>query len=115
MSLYPQARHPVLWWMFFERAIPNALAKYDIDLFFSPDGWLSLSTDVKSVNVIHDLNFEHHPEQIKWLVRKYYHHYFPKFAHKASRIATVSNYSKEDISRTYNVASDKIECCIQWC
>ena len=63
----PQARHPLLWYLYFDFGIPPALKKCKADLFLSPDGWLSLRTKVKSLPVIHDLNFEHHPEFIQWL------------------------------------------------
>jgi len=89
--------------------VPKALKKIKADIFLSPDGYLSLSTNVKSITVIHDLNFEHYPEQLPILVRKYYKYYFPKFAHKASRIATVSESSKSDIAKTYQIPKDKIE------
>lgn len=99
----PQARHPFLFYLWFEKSIPKALKKIDADLFLSPDGYISLSTKTPSLPVIHDLNFEHYPEQLPFLVRKYYKHYFPKFARKASRIATVSEFSKSDIVDTYGI------------
>lgn len=109
LVLYPPARHPFLWYLFFEWAIPIALKKEKADLFLSTDGWLSLSTAVKSVNVIHDINFEYYPEHIKWLVRQYYHYYFPKFAQKATRIATVSAFSKGTLIEKYNIPDEKID------
>ena len=36
-------------------------------------------------------------------------HYFHRFAHKATRIATVSEFSKQDIAKTYNIAKSKID------
>lgn len=106
---HPQARHPFLWYLFFEYGIPSVLNKYQPDLFVSPDGWLSLRTKISSLAVIHDLNFEEHPEFIPWLVRKYYRYFFPRFAQKAERIATVSEYTKLDISKRYGVAPEKID------
>jgi glycosyltransferase involved in cell wall biosynthesis len=94
---FPPARHPILWFLYFEFSVPRILRKYKVDLFLSPDGWLSLNTRVKSLPVIHDLNFFHLPEFIPWLVRKYYHYFFPRFIRKADRIATVSSFSKGDI------------------
>jgi glycosyltransferase involved in cell wall biosynthesis len=105
----PQARHPFLYYIWFEHSIPGLLKKLRPDVFFSPDGYLSLRTNVKSVNVFHDLNFEHYPQDIPLAGRMYYRHYFPKFAHKATRIATVSEYSKQDIVNTYKVSRDKID------
>ena len=79
------------------------------DLFLSPDGYLSLSAKTKQLAVIHDLNFEHYPKDLPFLVRKYYQYFFPKFAHIASQIATVSEYSKQDIMNTYHINADRID------
>lgn len=107
--LFPPSRHPFLWYLFFEWAVPLALKKEKADLFLSTDGWISLNTDVKTVDVIHDLNFEYYPEHIKWLVRNYYLYYFPRFAQKADRIATVSEFSKNTLVEKYKLPSDKID------
>ncbi len=107
---YPQSRHPILWYLFFEWTIPHILKKYKADIFLSPDGWTSLRTNVPTLNVIHDLNFEHFPEFIekKW-VRKYCTYYPRRYAQKAQRIATVSEFSKQDIIQTYGIDADKID------
>jgi len=105
----PQARHPILWYLFFEYGVTKAINKTKADIFLSPDGWLSLKTKVPSLPVIHDLNFNHFPEFIPWHVRKYYYTFFPKFAKKSTRIATVSEYTKNDISKTYNIDKSKID------
>ncbi len=105
----PQARHPFLFYLWFEYSIPKVLKKINPDLFLSPDGYLSLSAKTKSLSVIHDLNFEHYPEDLPFLVRKYYRYFFPKFAKKANRIATVSEYSKMDIIKQYEISKDKID------
>ena len=109
IAVGPQARHPYLWRYWFERTVPKILKEHKADLFLSPDGYLSLSTDVPSVNVIHDLNFEHHPKDIPFLSRNYYKKYFPRFAQNAKRIATVSEFSKKDIINTYGISGDKID------
>lgn len=111
----PQSRRPILWWMWFEWAVPWALKKYEADLFLSPDGYLSLKTDVPSVNVIHDLNFEQFPEDLPSSYSRYYKKYFPQYAQKAERIATVSEYSKEDIMSRYGVDGNKIDVVYNGC
>ncbi len=105
----PPARHPVLWFIWFELQIPRILQKYKADVFLSPDGYISLRTKIPQVAVIHDINFFHRPDDLPWLKAKYYNFYFPKFARKANRIATVSYYSKEDITRSLKVDYDKID------
>lgn len=107
--LSPPTRHPFLWYIWFEFQIPRILKKYKADLFFSPDGYLSLSTRIKQLAAIHDINFAHRPKDLPWLKAKYYNFFFPRFARKAKRIVTVSYFSKEDINRTYKIDNDKID------
>jgi glycosyltransferase involved in cell wall biosynthesis len=105
----PPARHPLLFYIWFDFQIPKVLKKYKADLFLSPDGYLSLRTRVPQLAVIHDINFVHRPEDLPWLIAKYYNYFFPKFARIAKRIATVSFYSKEDIARSFKIDYDKID------
>ena len=105
----PPARHAVLFVYWFEVVVPRLLKKYKADLFLSPDGYLSLRSQVKQIPVIHDLNFEHHPEFFKLSDRLHFRNFFSRFAHKATRIATVSEFSKKDIAETYKVDADKID------
>lgn len=105
----PPARHPLLFWIWFDFRIPKILKKYKADLFLSPDGYLSLRTKVPQLAVIHDINFVHRPDDLPWLIEKYYNFFFPRFARIAKRIATVSFYSKEDIARSFKISYDKID------
>ncbi len=105
----PPTRHPFLWYFWFQFQIPRILKKYNANLFLSPDGYISLRTKVPQLAVMHDINFVHRPEDLPWLTAKYYNYYFPKFAKIATRIATVSMYSKEDITRLFKVDYDKID------
>lgn len=107
--VHPQARHPILFYLWFEWSIPMLLRKYKADLFLSTDGFMSLSTRVPTCLVVHDLAFEHYPEHYVLSHKLYWRHYSPLFARKAKRIATVSTYSKEDISKRYRIAPDKID------
>ena len=107
--LSPPTRHPFLWYIWFELQIPRILKKYKADLFFSPDGYLSLNTQVRQLAAIHDINFAHRPKDLPWLKAKYYNFFFPRFARKAKRIVTVSYFSKEDINRTYKIEADKVD------
>lgn len=109
VKIGPQARHPVLYYLWFNVSIPIILKKLKADLFLSMDGYLSLTSSVKSVNVFHDLNFEHYPDDLPWIEQKYYRYFFPRFARKAERIATVSHYSRRDIVKQYHVEPDKID------
>jgi len=106
---HPQARHPILWYLFFEFGVYRVLKKYKPDVFLSPDGWLSLRSKVRQIAVIHDLNFEAHPEFLPRHIAKYYKWFFPRFARKATRIATVSEYTRKDLNQRYKVALSKTD------
>jgi glycosyltransferase involved in cell wall biosynthesis len=103
------ARLPFLWFLWFEVSIKRFINKNNYDLFLSPEGWIPGGLNCKSLGIIHDLNFEHHPENIVKSHRKFLLHYFPKYAKRATRIGTVSEYSKYDISETYKINGNKID------
>jgi glycosyltransferase involved in cell wall biosynthesis len=111
----PPTRHPILWYLYFEYSIPKVLKKIKPDLFLSTDGWLSLRTNVKSVNVIHDLNFEHNPKFVKQPFRAYYIYFFHRFAQKAARLATVSEFTRQDIHALYNIPLSEIDVVYNGC
>ena len=106
---HPQARHPYLWYLFFEHGIPLKLKKIRPDFFLSTDGWIPTRLNIPTVNVIHDLNFLHHPEFVPPVVRRYYDRFFPKFARNATRLATVSQFSRDDIHQSYQVPMENID------
>ena len=107
--LFPQARHPFLYYLFFNFSVTRALKKYKADLFLSTDGYLSLRTNVPQVAVMHDLAFMHFKEGINKLEEAYYNYFFPKYAHKAKRLIAVSNYTKQDIVTEFNINPNKID------
>ena len=107
--IHPQARHPFLWYWWFEISLTLVLKKLKPDLFISPDGFLPLYIKTPCIPVIHDLNFYHRPNDLPRMIRNYYNRFFPKFAEKATRIITVSEYSRKDIAESYGVNPEIID------
>lgn len=107
--LFPQARHPFLYIAFFEFAVTRYLRKLNPDLYLSTDGYLSLRSKTKQLAVFHDLNFEHFPQDFPKIHLWHYKKFFPKYAKKADRILTVSEFSKKDICDCYGINPDKID------
>lgn len=105
----PPTRHVFLFFPWFEVFIPIYLKWIKADVFLSPDGSMSLLSNVPTVNVIHDINFHHHPEQLPGIWRWYYNTFFPRYARKAKRIATVSEYTKNDLVNSYGITANKID------
>lgn len=104
----PPTRLPFLMDIFFEVSLPIVLKNLRPDVFFSPDGWVSLSTKTPTVQVVHDLNFIHMPEHLPPMWRKYYLKKFPLFIRRADHIITVSEFSKRDLVDRLHVPEEKI-------
>jgi glycosyltransferase involved in cell wall biosynthesis len=105
--VYPQARHPWLWWCWNDFQVPKVLRSHDIQLYWSPDG-LPAKTTVPQWLTIHDLNFEHHPDWVPKRVSRYYQKHMRKGADLAGHLFTVSKWSARDIAQRYGVDPHKI-------
>ncbi|HSZ71351.1 MAG TPA: glycosyltransferase family 1 protein [Cytophagaceae bacterium] len=107
--LFPPARHPFLYLIYFHWVLPFYLSFKKIDLFISPDGIMPLKLKVPVLNVIHDINFEHRPKDLPFLHRWFYTRYYKRYAEACDRLVTVSEYSKQDLVKTYGIDPDKID------
>lgn len=105
----PSARHPLLWKLWYDIKVPAVLKKYKADVFVSCDGFCSLHTNVPQCLVVHDLAFLHYPAAIRKSQLFFYKRYTPKFLSKAMTIATVSEFSKQDIIVEYKTDAAKID------
>jgi glycosyltransferase involved in cell wall biosynthesis len=105
----PAARHPLLWKLWYDVKVPAVLRKYKADIFVSCDGFCSLRTKVPQCLVLHDLSFLHYPSFIKKSHLLFYKRYTPKFLGKATSVATVSEFSRQDIITQYKTGADKID------
>ena len=104
----PPARHPLLWKWWYDIKVPAVLRKYKADVFVSCDGFCSLRTRVPQCLVVHDLAFLHYPDLISRSHFSFYKRYTPAFLNKAASVATVSDFSKNDILHEYDVEPGKI-------
>ena len=101
--IFPALRHPVLYVVYMELILGMFLRRNKPDLFLGMDGFLCLNSSVKQLPVIYDLNFEHYPKDLPFRNSFYYRTFFKRFAKKAGRIATISEYSKQDIVNFYDI------------
>lgn len=112
---FPPARHSYLWYWWFEMSIPRILKREKVDVFFSPDGYCSLATEVPTVMITHDIAHVHYPNQLPDWALKYYNKYVPQFLEKADQIITVSKATKKDVVKTYGVDENKIQVIYNGC
>jgi glycosyltransferase involved in cell wall biosynthesis len=109
LVLLPPARHPFLFYFWFQYRVAAALKKLRPDVFLSFDGMTVLQTAVPRVTVMHDIAFEHYPQDVPYLQRRYYQYFTPRFARVSDKILTVSEFTRQDIVRHYRVPPAKIE------
>jgi len=113
--LNPPARHPLLWYIWFDWVLPRSIRKYEIDVFYSPDGFLPKNSKAPTCLVMHDLAYAHYPEQINPSARKFYIKNVPKYLKSADQIIAVSNATKLDIIKQCNIDSQKIDVAYNGC
>ena len=104
----PQARHPFLYYIWFHKRIPSLLKKIGAHAYFSPEGYSPLKLDIPIFVTIHDLNFLHRPQDLPSLERWYYNKFFPQYAENATKVFTVSEYSRQDLINSYNLDNSKV-------
>jgi len=107
--IFPPYRHPLLYLFYMEIIVGIFLKKHKPSIFLSMEGFLCLSSKCKQLPIIYDLNFEHQPKDLPFRNRIYFRTFYPKFARKATRIATISDYSKNDIVNTYGIDKNRID------
>ncbi len=88
--------------------LPYQLKKDKADFFFSPFYLKPFYCPVKSSVVLHDISYEAHPEWFDFKSQVILRTLSKFSAKTADLVFTVSNYSKNEIIKHYNIDSDKI-------
>ncbi len=104
----PHTRHPIIWYYWFEWRLPSLLKKINPDIFFSPDGFLSLNANVPKLLTIHDLAYIHFPHGTQRSHLRHLRKYMPQYIAQADEIIAVSQFTADDITRQHRVSADKI-------
>ena len=105
--IYPHARHPILWHLWYEWSLPRILKKIKADVLFCPEGYLSKKIKIPTVMTVHDLAFKHYPagtypSHIRYLKRN-----TEAFIERADHLICVSAFTEQDLFRHYPVAKGK--------
>ena len=84
------------WWD--QVQLPNAVKKDHLDLFYSPYYKIPLSIHMPTISTIYDvmyLTLKEYQDQLNFFAKSYYKLFGTKYAQKANRILTCSEYSKK--------------------
>lgn len=88
--------------------LSRAARKDKVDVLFSPSYVLPWRWQGKSVVTIHDVSYEVYPEKISFLDKFFLKKASRHSAKTANSILTVSEFSKSEIVKYYNINSEKI-------
>ena len=108
LIIEPNTKHPLLLKYWYDVKLPGVLRKYKADVFVSFNGWCSQTTRVPQCLVIPYLNFLNYSHNFQKPSLLFYKKYIQKNLQKAKRIATVSEFSKQDIINNYKIEKEKI-------
>ncbi len=89
------------WWE--QQHLPAAVRSDELDVFFSPAYSAPLRITVPIVVTLHDVSFVAHPEWFTWREGLRRRWFAARTVAKASAIITVSDFSRKEILRYYNV------------
>jgi len=104
----PNTKHPLLLKYWYDIKLPGVLRKYKADVFVSFDGWCSLTTRVPQCLVIPYLDFLNYSLHLPKPSLLFYNRYIQKVLQKAKSIATISEFSKQDIINNNKIDKEKI-------
>ncbi len=103
------ARHPLLWKWWHDIKLPAVLKKHKADVYFSFNGFCSMTTTIPQCILLHDLSFFYDSSLIKKSHLSFYKKYLPKFLHKAKTIGYSSLYQKNEIISQYRTSEENME------
>jgi len=106
--LLPPARRPILFRMWFNWSLPRLLRRIGADVFLSPDGLGCARCPCPQLVVIHDINFERYPNDLPEAYSDYLQETTRELIESGAHIATVSKFSRREISEVYGIAETKI-------
>ena len=104
----PPARHPLAFKYWYDVKLPNALRQHKVNVLVQPYGFCSLTTSIPQVLLIHDLAFLHYPKFISRYQRLYYRLFTKRFLKKAKQVVAVSDFTRSDIIKYYQISSQKL-------
>ena len=107
----PQAVHArfrparILWEQI---ALPFEVARYHLDVLFNPGFTAPLFSPCRQVTVFHDLQHKRHPEYFRWFDRPFWRLLLWMAAHRSHRLIAVSEATRSDLLRHYNIPKERI-------
>jgi glycosyltransferase involved in cell wall biosynthesis len=97
---------PELWWE--QVTLPRLLGRRGAALVHSPDSFLPLRRPCPGVVTVHDLGFEHIPDEMPRVTTWKYRMFVSRAVRSAERVICPSQFTADDVSMRYGVPADKV-------
>ena len=107
-KIFPEKIYNIYWLM---SIVPKLVKKHKIDIFFNPNHYLPLKNiSAKKIITVHDLSHKQESSYKNFIYKIFYLNWLlPKSIKKADLILTVSENSKKDIIKYFNIDDKKIK------
>ena len=106
--LSPKTSHTLSIAYWNEVPLTSWLHKNKPDIYFSPDGFIPLRSNVKCVPVVHDVAALVFPQYMRLRDYLYYRAFQVKMIRRAWCVITVSEFSKTEIIKCAKVSEEKV-------
>jgi len=100
----PKASNDIASRLLWDSAICNA----NLDVFFAPTGLAPMVKNCPVVVTIHDLYFEHNDEDFEPALHRFLKREIKRSAFAADRIIAISDTTRDDIIKTYDIDTAKV-------
>ena len=87
---------------------PGVLKENKIDLLHSPISYIPFGVKIPSIITIHDLGFFHYPENYTSLRGRFLVKMIAKSIQKAEKIIAISEFTKHDLVKMFDLNEDKV-------
>ena len=95
------------WWE--QRVLPGLIRRANADVLLAPGYTAPLFCSAPIVVAIHDVSFAAHPEWFSWREGLRRRMLTRVTAHRATRVVTISDFSKREIAQRLRIRPDKID------
>jgi glycosyltransferase involved in cell wall biosynthesis len=88
--------------------LPLAVRRHRLDVLFNPGFTAPVFCPCPSVTVFHDLQHKRHPEFFRWFDLPFWRLLLWLSAHRSRRLVAVSQATRTDLLRFYNIPADNV-------
>lgn len=91
-----------------QTVLPFAVARHGLDVLLNPGFTAPVFSVCPNVTVFHDMQHKRHPEHFRWFDLPFWRMLLYAAAHRSARLIAVSESTRSDLLRFYNLRPEKV-------